>query len=184
MEALWGEATVAPSFRSVVEHEQLGRRVSAWDDECGGGIDRRTAHRWVEFGRCGTTPQCRRNRAQDGDLAGVHQLVDRLRYEEGGGHGMAVADSDEERWARTDANGCSGGAAPGSLGQTAAQGGSVAPEEGIRGRGCGGGWVSGRSVGPHGGRERGGAPAGNCRRRGTGTGPRAAGAGRCAARRG
>jgi hypothetical protein len=32
----------------------------------------------------------------------------------------------------------------------------VAPEEGIRGRGCGGGWVSGRSVGPHGGRERGG----------------------------
>jgi hypothetical protein len=115
-EALWGEATVAPSFRSMVEREQLGRRVSAWDDECGGGIDRRTAHRWAEFGRCGTTLQCRRNRARDGDLAGVHQLVDRLRYEEGGGHGMAVVDSDEERWARTDANGCSGGAAPGSLG--------------------------------------------------------------------
>jgi hypothetical protein len=51
---------------------------------------------------------------------------------------MAVADSDEERWARTGTDGCSGGTAPGSSGRTAAQGGAVASEEGIRGRGCGG----------------------------------------------
>jgi hypothetical protein len=56
MEELWGAATVAPSFRSVVECEQPGRRASAWDDECGGGVDRRMAHRRAEFGRCGMTP--------------------------------------------------------------------------------------------------------------------------------
>jgi hypothetical protein len=39
--------------------------------------------------------------AQDSDLVGARQLIDRLRCEEGGRHGMAVADSDEERWART-----------------------------------------------------------------------------------
>jgi hypothetical protein len=46
------------------------------------------------------------------------------------------------------------------------------------------GWVSGRSAGPRGGKERGGAPAGNCRRRRTGTGPRAAGASGTAAKTG
>jgi hypothetical protein len=44
-EALRGAATVAPSFRSVVEREQPGRRASACDDECGSGIDPRMAHR-------------------------------------------------------------------------------------------------------------------------------------------
>jgi hypothetical protein len=44
----------------------------------------------------------------------VRQLVDRLRYEEGRRHGMAVAGSDEERWAQTSVDRCSGGAAPGS----------------------------------------------------------------------
>jgi hypothetical protein len=44
-EALWGAAIVALSFRSVVEREQLGWRASAWDDECGGGVGRRVAHR-------------------------------------------------------------------------------------------------------------------------------------------
>jgi hypothetical protein len=52
-EALRGAAIVAPSFRSVVEREQSGRRASAWDDECGGGVGRRASHRWAEFGRCG-----------------------------------------------------------------------------------------------------------------------------------
>jgi hypothetical protein len=86
-EALRGAATVAPSFRLVVEREQQGRRASVWDDECGGSVDRRVAHRWAEFGRCGrgaTTRQRRRKGARDGDLAGVRQLVDRLRCEGGG----------------------------------------------------------------------------------------------------
>jgi hypothetical protein len=98
-EALRGAATVAPSFRSVVECEQLGWRASAWDDECGGGVGRRAAHRRAEFGRCGggaMTRQRRRKGARDDDLAGVRQLIDRLRYEEGERQGMAVADSDEE----------------------------------------------------------------------------------------
>jgi hypothetical protein len=71
-------------------------------------------------------------------LAGVRQLINRLRCEEGGGHGMVVADSDVERWARTGADDYSGGAALESSGRTTAQGGVVAPEKGIRGRGCGG----------------------------------------------
>jgi hypothetical protein len=58
------------------------------------------------------TRQRRRKGAQDGDLAEVRQLIDWLHCEEGGWHGMAVVDSDEERWARTGVNGCSGGAAP------------------------------------------------------------------------
>jgi hypothetical protein len=48
-------------------------------------------------------------------LAGVRLLVDRLRYEEGRRHDMAVADSNEERWAQTGADGRSRGAALGSL---------------------------------------------------------------------
>jgi hypothetical protein len=62
-EALRGAATVAPSFRLVVEREQQGRWASVWDDECGGSVDRRVAHRWAEFSRCGrgaTTRQRRR----------------------------------------------------------------------------------------------------------------------------
>jgi hypothetical protein len=49
-------------------------------------------------------------------------------------------------------------------------------------RGCvGPDWVLGRSAGPRGGRERGGAPANDCRRRRTSTGPRVTGVGLCAA---
>jgi hypothetical protein len=116
-EVLPGVVTVALSFRSVVEREQPGRRASAWDNECRGGVGRRVAHQWAEFNRCGrgaTTRKCRRKGARDGDLAGVWQLVDRLRCEEGGWNGMAVVDSDEELWAQTSVDGCSGGAAPGS----------------------------------------------------------------------
>jgi hypothetical protein len=69
-----------------------------------------------------------------------------------------------------------------SSGAAVGRGGAVVPVKGIRDRGCGDGWVLGHSAGPLGGRERGRALAGDCRRWKTGTSPRAAGTGQCTER--
>jgi hypothetical protein len=53
----WRRA-VAP----VAERGQPGRRASVGDDECGGGVDRRVAHRRAELGRCGRGAMTRQRR--------------------------------------------------------------------------------------------------------------------------
>jgi hypothetical protein len=105
------EGPVVASRRQGVADELVGTTGRVPGNRSGGNVGRRAAHRWAEFGRCGrgaTTRQRRRKGARDGDLAGVRQLVDWLCCEECGRHDMVVADSDEEWWAQTGADGCSG----------------------------------------------------------------------------